>query len=142
MDDVAADVIGTIITMTATDTIGQISPTVNHLEIRSSNATRGKLIATAPNGIYINQVTGDLVLGTVTAVAGDVSLGALAGSIVNDVNDGSTRVRGLSIDLFAIEGSHRQHRRLRRHPRRHRRRRSPGRRGRRRGVRHRGHRAR
>ncbi|HET8895984.1 MAG TPA: hypothetical protein VFN04_01830, partial [Protaetiibacter sp.] len=104
--DAAADVIGTHLTMTANGTIGE---TVDHLEVRSSNAARGWVWASAPHGIYLDQTTGDLVLRTVTATTGgvatgDVSLTALDGSIVNDVNDATVRVVGVSIDLFATGG--------------------------------------
>ncbi len=104
VDDGDARVIGTVVTLTANGTIGRVEPAVNVLEIRSSNAARGKLVASAPGGVFIAQVTGDLVLGSVVASAGDVALAALAGSILNDVDDGTTRVTGHDIDLTAPGG--------------------------------------
>src|SRR5690606_13518650 len=64
---------------------------------------------TAPFGVYLDQTTGDLVLRSVTATmsgvaTGDVSLAALDGSIVNEVDDATVRVVGVSIDLFATGG--------------------------------------
>ena len=104
--DADADVIGTRLTMTANGTIGT---TADHLEIRSSNLGRGWVDALAPHGILLDQTTGDLVLRLVRATdagiaTGDVALTALDGSIVNEVDDATVRVVGVSIDLVAVGG--------------------------------------
>ncbi len=104
IDDGAARVIGNTVTLTANGTIGRVDPIANPLEIRSSNSARGTFVATAPLGVFVSQVTGNLILGSVVAANGNVSLASLDGSILNDVDNGVVRVTGNSIDLIAIGG--------------------------------------
>jgi hypothetical protein len=105
-DDTTPRVTGNTITLLApTGGIGFLTPTVNYLEIRSSNAARGHVYALALHGIYISQTTGTLYVGLVDSLTGDVALVTDNGSILNDVDGTTAEVIGVNIDLIAHNGS-------------------------------------
>src|SRR5690606_17933527 len=99
--DGSSRVTGNLLTLTANGSIGTLAPAGIHLNIWSSHSGAGSLTASAPGGVFIEQVQGDLVLSSGFASAGDVILKALAGSIINAVNNGTIRVVGANIDLIA-----------------------------------------
>ncbi|MCG8559790.1 MAG: calcium-binding protein [Hyphomicrobiales bacterium] len=95
LDDVATDVAGGIVTLTADQ--GGIGAQTSFLEIDS----RTKLIAAARDDIFIEEDDGDLNVDTVTSALQSVVLWASAGSIVDVNNDDAGNVFGNAIDLRA-----------------------------------------
>ncbi len=104
--DGSARVTGNRITLLAlTGGIGFLVPAVNYLEIHSSNAARGWVLALAANGIYLVQTTGALFVNLVDSFVGDVALIDQNGAILNNVDGTSPTVIGNNIDLIAHNGS-------------------------------------
>ncbi|WP_367889442.1 hypothetical protein [Humibacter ginsenosidimutans] len=104
--DGSARVTGNTITMVALfGGIGYVTPDANYLEIHSSNAARGKVLAVARDGIYLTQTTGDLYVGVVDSLTGDVALTNANGSILDDDPTAALQVSGANIDLIAHNGS-------------------------------------
>ncbi|WP_345762181.1 beta strand repeat-containing protein [Diaminobutyricibacter sp. McL0608] len=104
--DGSARVTGNTITLIALfGGIGFVAPAVNYLEIHSSNAARGWVLALAADGIYLTQTTGNLFVNLVDSFLGDVALTDLNGSILNNVDGTATTVIGVNIDLIAHNGS-------------------------------------
>ena len=101
-NDAASDVTGVNITLTAN--AGGIGSSTDALEIDSSNPSRGMLNATALQSIYITEVQGDLNVDRVTSAQGDVTLVALAGSILDANNDAAVNVTGVSVFLSGTGG--------------------------------------
>ncbi|MGN6125220.1 MAG: beta strand repeat-containing protein, partial [Humibacter sp.] len=104
--DGSARVTGNTITMIALfGGIGYVTPNANYLEIHSSNAARGSVLALANNGIYLTQTTGDLYVGLVDSFTGDVALTNNNGSILDNDPTNAVQVSGANIDLIAHNGS-------------------------------------
>jgi LPXTG-motif cell wall-anchored protein len=104
--DGSARVTGNTITLFALfGGIGFVVPEVNPLELRSSNAARGSVLALARDGIYLTQTTGDLFVDTVESLLGDVALTNENGSILDDDPSGAVQVVGANIDLIAHNGA-------------------------------------
>lgn len=80
---------------------GTIGASTNALDMDSSNATTGKVNASAQGDINLTEVTGDLRVGQVTSATGNVNLTAPSGSIV----DVSNTIRGVNSNLLAPNGS-------------------------------------
>src|SRR5262249_39470597 len=84
------------------------------LPIASSNPTSGVLTASAPNSLFIDEVSGDLRVNTVVSTKPadatnrhDVMLATQNGSIVDARATGSTassNVQAINIDLVALGG--------------------------------------
>ena len=111
-DPTPTDVTGQNLTLTAT--AGGIGLDANFLEINSSFAADGVLIATALGTIRIEEALGDLRVDTVVSQTENVTLATVNGSILDRnpltfLREGRTvdlpNVSGVSIDLAANGGS-------------------------------------
>ena len=94
-------VIGNNVTLaSAGGAIGSVS---NRLEMDSAYSAAGNLTATAQDGIFITETTGDLSVAAVGSAAGNVMLAVDTGSLLDGVGGARANIQGASIDLRASD---------------------------------------
>ena len=95
-------VIGNNITLASAD--GAIGSLTNRLEIDSAYSAAGNLTASAKDGIFITETSGDLNIATVGSLDGNVMLDVLSGSLLDGVGGAVANIQGASLDLRASGG--------------------------------------
>ena len=99
----ASDINTVSLNLTATN--GLIGTSTDPLTIDSSyNGASGQVTASANLGVYLNQVAGDLNLGTVTSNTSDAALTS-AGSIMDTNSTAVSAINANNVNLTAANGS-------------------------------------
>ncbi|HHU63567.1 MAG TPA: hypothetical protein GXZ32_05095, partial [Clostridiales bacterium] len=96
-----ADVIGNNIILESTQ--GGIGTSNNFLDINSAQSKSGRVDAAATGSIYLYETAGNLSIGLISSMAGDVYLSA-RGSIVDNNNNDMPNVVGRNLNLEAMGG--------------------------------------